>query len=88
MGEPFDDSSLVSAYDQMFQAGAAEGIGFFFSAGDSGYEDPNYEDPTDQVEVDYPDSSPWVTSVGGTSLAIGKQDNYEGETSWAPSSTR
>jgi subtilase family serine protease len=81
-GEPFDGSSLVSVYDQMFQAGAAEGIGFFFSAGDSGYEDPNYEDATDKVEVDYPDSSPWVTSVGGTSLAIGKHDNYEGETSW------
>jgi len=81
-GEPFDSSSLVSVYDQMFIAGAAEGIGFFFSAGDSGYEDPNYEDPTDQVEVDYPDSSPWVTSVGGTSLAIGKSENYEGETSW------
>ena len=81
-GEPFDESSLVSVYDQLFQAGAAEGIGFFFSAGDNGYEDPNYEDPTDQVEVDYPDSSPWVTSVGGTSLAIGKHDNYEGETSW------
>ena len=81
-GEPFDEDSLVAAYDQMFMAGAAEGIGFFFSAGDSGYEDPNYEDPTDQVEVDYPDSSPWVTSVGGTSLAIGKSQNYEGETSW------
>ena len=77
-GEPFDTSTLTSVYDQMFQAGAAEGIGFFFSAGDSGYEDPNYEDATDQVEVDYPDSSPWVTSVGGTSLAIGKNDNYEG----------
>jgi hypothetical protein len=81
-GEPFDTSSLVSVYDQLFEAGASEGIGFFFSAGDSGYEDPNYEDPTDQVEVDYPDSSPWVTSVGGTSLAIGKNQNYEGETSW------
>jgi subtilase family serine protease len=81
-GEPYDESSLVSVYDQLFQAGACEGIGFFFSAGDSGYEDPNYEDPTDQVQVDYPDSSPWVTSVGGTSLAIGKHQNYEGETSW------
>jgi subtilase family serine protease len=81
-GEPYDTSSLVSVYDGLFEAGAAEGIGFFFSAGDDGYEDPNYEDPTDQVEVDYPDSSPWVTSVGGTSLAIGKSDNYEGETSW------
>ena len=66
----------------MFVAGAIEGIGFFFSAGDSGYEDPNYEDASDQVQVDYPDSSPWVTAVGGTSLAIGKSDNYEGETSW------
>ncbi|MGD0700993.1 MAG: S53 family peptidase [Trebonia sp.] len=81
-GEPYDDSSLVSVYDQLFEAGATEGIGFFFSSGDDGYEDPNYEDATDQVEVDYPTSSPWVTSVGGTSLAIGQHDNYEGETSW------
>jgi subtilase family serine protease len=81
-GEAYDQSSLVSVYDQMFTAGAAEGIGFFFSAGDSGYEDPNYEDATDAVQADYPDSSPWVTSVGGTSLAIGKNENYEGETSW------
>jgi len=33
-------------------------------------------------QVDYPTSSPWVTSVGGTSLAIGAQNNYEFETSW------
>jgi len=81
-GEAYDTSTLTSVYDQMFQAGAAEGIGFFFSSGDDGYEDPNYEDATDRVEVDYPTSSPWVTSVGGTSLAIGKNDNYEGETAW------
>ena len=81
-GEEADTSSLTSVYDQMFTAAACEGIGFFFSAGDSGYEDPNYEDASDQVQVDYPDSSPWVTSVGGTSLAIGKDENYESETSW------
>lgn len=81
-GEPYDDSTLSSVYDELFEAGAAEGIGFFFSSGDSGYEDPNYEDATDQVEVDYPTSSPWVTSVGGTSLAIGKNENYEFETAW------
>jgi subtilase family serine protease len=81
-GEPYDDATLVPVYDELFEAGAAEGIGFFFSSGDSGYEDPNYEDATDQVEVDYPTSSPWVTSVGGTSLAIGKDDNYEFETAW------
>ena len=81
-GEPYDDSSLTSVYDQMFEAGATEGIGFFFSAGDDGYADPNYEEASDQVQVSYPDSSPWVTSVGGTSLAIGKNENYEGETAW------
>ncbi|HEX3965158.1 MAG TPA: S53 family peptidase [Trebonia sp.] len=81
-GEPADDSTLSSVYDSTFELGATEGIGFFFSAGDSGYEDPNYEDATDKVEVDYPDSSPWVTSVGGTSLAIGASNNYESETSW------
>jgi subtilase family serine protease len=82
-GEPADDESLSTVYDQVFQAGATEGIGFFFSSGDSGYEDPAYEDPgSDQIQVDYPTSSPWVTSVGGTSLAVGRQNNYEFETPW------
>jgi subtilase family serine protease len=81
-GETTDSSSLSPVYDLMFKAGAAEGIGFFFSAGDSGYEDPNYEGASDAVQADYPDSSPWVTSVGGTSLAIGSKDNYQSETGW------
>ncbi len=37
---------------------------------------------SDMLQVDWPTSSPWVTSVGGTSLAIGPFDNYEFETSW------
>ncbi|HUN32247.1 MAG TPA: S53 family peptidase [Trebonia sp.] len=81
-GEPTDTSSLTPVYDLMFKAGAAEGIGFFFSAGDDGYSDPNYEEATDAVQADYPDSSPWVTSVGGTSLAISSKNSYEFETGW------
>jgi subtilase family serine protease len=81
-GEPADTSTLTPVYDAIFQFGAIEGIGFFFSSGDSGYEDPNYQDNTDMVQVDYPTSSPWVTSVGGTSLAIGSKNNYEFETGW------
>jgi subtilase family serine protease len=82
-GEPYDASNTQAAYDAVFQAGAAEGIGFFFSSGDSGYEDPTYEDGgSNQIQADYPTSSPWVTSVGGTSLAIGKSNNYEFETAW------
>ncbi len=34
------------------------------------------------LQVDWPTSSPWVTSVGGTSLAIGPFNIYEFETSW------
>ncbi len=81
-GEPFDQSSLVTVFDEIFQAGAAEGIGFFFSSGDNGYESPVEDPGSDKRQVDYPTSSPWVTSVGGTSLAIGRFNNYEFETSW------
>ncbi|HEY7432342.1 MAG TPA: S53 family peptidase [Streptosporangiaceae bacterium] len=81
-GEPADDAALTNVYDLIFQAGAAEGIGFLFSSGDSGYESPGEDPGSDHLQVDYPTSSPWVTSVGGTSLAIGKHGKYEWETSW------
>ena len=81
-GEPYDTATLVPAYNVVFQAGAAEGIGFFFSSGDSGYEDPAEDSGSDKLQVDWPDSSPYVTAVGGTSLAIGSSNNYEFETSW------
>jgi len=81
-GEPADDATEVPVYEEIFQAGAAEGIGFFFSSGDSGYENPVEDPGSDMQQVDYPTSSPWVTSVGGTSLAIGQSSNYEWETSW------
>jgi subtilase family serine protease len=81
-GEPADDSTISNVFDEIFEAGAAEGIGFFFSSGDSGYESPAEDPGSDKIQVDYPTSSPWVTSVGGTSLAIGPVGNYEFETAW------
>ena len=81
-GEPADHASQVPVYEEIFQAGAAEGIGFFFSSGDSGYENPSEDPGSDMHQADFPTSSPWVTSVGGTSLAIGRHNNYEFETSW------
>ncbi|HEU5418034.1 MAG TPA: S53 family peptidase [Streptosporangiaceae bacterium] len=80
-----EDSDLPFSpiYHQIFAAGAAEGIEFMFSSGDSGYEAPS-QDPgfSDRIQVDYPTSDPLVTSVGGTSLAIGKSRGYLFETSW------
>jgi subtilase family serine protease len=81
-GEPYDTNTLVPVYNVVLQAGAAEGIGFFFSSGDSGYEDPAEDPGSDQLQVDFPASSPYVTAVGGTSLAIGPSNTYEFETSW------
>ncbi|MEU6139139.1 S53 family peptidase [Streptomyces sp. NPDC047081] len=69
---------LAAAYDQVFQFGAVEGIGFYFSSGDSGDEVAN----TGTKQVDTPANSAWVTAVGGTSLAVGKGDKYQWETGW------
>ncbi|HEY5393850.1 MAG TPA: S53 family peptidase, partial [Trebonia sp.] len=81
-GEPASYSTISATFDLIFQVGALEGIGFLYSSGDSGYEGPGEDSisPTDQV--DYPTSSPYVTSVGGTSLAISKSNSYQWETSW------
>ncbi|UXY27188.1 S53 family peptidase [Streptomyces sp. HUAS TT20] len=69
---------LAAAYDQVFQFGAVQGIGFYFSSGDNGDEVAN----TGTKQVDTPANSAWVTAVGGTSLAVGKGDTYMWETGW------
>ncbi|HEY5114218.1 MAG TPA: hypothetical protein VIJ00_01700, partial [Nakamurella sp.] len=47
-------------------------------SGDHGDEIAN----TGTRQVDYPASDPWVTAVGGTSLAVGKTNNYLFEQGW------
>ncbi|MFJ3333381.1 protease pro-enzyme activation domain-containing protein [Streptomyces sp. NPDC086766] len=69
---------LAAAYDQVFQFGAVEGIGFYFSSGDNGDEVAH----TGTKQVDTPANSAWVTAVGGTSLAVGKDNTYLWETGW------
>ncbi len=72
------DDSLVAAYESIFKQGAVQGIGFMFSSGDDGDELAawGYSHP------DYPTGDPWVTSVGGTSLAIGRNNQRQFETGW------
>ncbi|MDX2822606.1 S53 family peptidase [Streptomyces ipomoeae] len=76
--ESAETPDLAAAYDQVFQLGAVEGIGFYFSSGDDGDEVAN----TGTKQVDSPTNSAWVTAVGGTSLAVGKGDTYLWETGW------
>jgi subtilase family serine protease len=59
-------SALFQTYEATFLQGAAEGITFTFSSGDSGDEVTNLGTP----QTDYPASDPFVTAVGGTSTEI------------------
>lgn len=68
----------IAAYERLFQEAAVEGITFTFAGGDSG---GSVVDGGRTVE--YPASSPWVTAVGGTTLAIGPQNRYLWEVVWA-----
>ncbi|GAA1896085.1 S53 family peptidase [Streptantibioticus ferralitis] len=76
--EANETPDVAAAYDQVFQQGAVEGIGFYFSSGDNGDEVAN----TGTKQVDTPANSAWATAVGGTSLAMGKGDKYQWETGW------
>jgi subtilase family serine protease len=67
--------------DTFIQA-AATGIGVFFSSGDNGDETNGVVADAGSATPDWPASSPWVTAVGGTSLAVGSGGQYLFETGW------
>jgi subtilase family serine protease len=75
------DPELVAAYESIFEQGAVQGIGFYFSSGDNGddYDAYGYTHP------DYPAGDPWVTAVGGTSLGIDSSGARTFETGWGTS---
>ena len=72
------DQGLVDAYESVFKQGAVQGIGFYFSSGDNGDDLAafGYKHP------DFPSGDPWVTSVGGTSLAVSRGNDRLFETGW------
>lgn len=71
------ESFATGLEHQTYLQAAAQGISMLFSSGDDG------DDSTvDTREVNYPASDPWVTAVGGTSLAIGRNKNYLFEQGW------
>lgn len=77
VGEALPADAILGEVNIQLQA-AGEGVGLYFSSGDSGDEAANlgYTSP------DFPASSPWVTAVGGTSLAVSKKGSYMFETGW------
>ena len=72
----------VKPYEDTLIQAAAEGIGVYFSSGDSGDETSTFGFAT----TDWPASSPWVTAVGGTSLGVDQNNTRAIETGWGTSS--
>jgi subtilase family serine protease len=74
--------ALDTAYTQTFYQAALEGIGVYFSSGDSGDgASSNGGVPTVQA----PANNPLVTAVGGTSLAVSSTNTRMFETGWSTS---
>jgi subtilase family serine protease len=72
---PADEVALEHS---IFVQAVAEGIGMYFSSGDSGDNVINGLPP----QPDYPASDPDVTAVGGTSLLLNKNNQRVAEVGW------
>jgi len=72
------DNAEMTAVDQAFAQGNAQGIGFYSASGDDGSADCTRSTGDTGDAVDFPASSPSVTGVGGTNLDAASGD----ETAW------
>jgi kumamolisin len=63
-----ESPGYAAAFNQAFLESAAEGQSDFVSSGDQGAYDPTGDIGTYNLGVDSPEDSPYVTSVGGTTL--------------------
>ena len=75
--EGFGNPARFNRDNRILMAAAAQGIDVNFSSGDNGDELAN----TGLKTVDFPGSSPYATSIGGTSLFLDAQGNAT-ETAW------
>jgi subtilase family serine protease len=64
--------SMISSWEGVLERAAVEGITVNEASGDF----------SNVLGLQYPGSDPWVTAVGGTSLAIGARGNDLWETGW------
>jgi subtilase family serine protease len=75
-GTAFGDRAYLN---RMFSRAAAKGIGLYFASGDDGSAaSPTSTDKSVQLEA----ASTYITSVGGTSSAVGADDTPVFETGW------
>ncbi len=83
--EASSGNSELSALDQIFAQGAAQGQAVFAASGDSGA----YDCGDTNLGVDSPADDPNVVGVGGTNLQAGSGGTYSSESAWScPSCTQ
>jgi kumamolisin len=80
-GSPIDfwPANIRAVMDNAFQSAQAKGINVFVAAGDNGSDDGVGDG---QNHVDYPSSSPYAISCGGTELFIDSQGQRLSENVW------
>jgi subtilase family serine protease len=76
--------SVMTAVNNTFEQAVAEGISIYSAAGDSGSRDCSESTSGSGVKaVDFPGSSVYDTSVGGTTLTMGSGGSYSSESAWS-----
>lgn len=75
---------FIKPYNDIFVEGVVTGVGIYFSSGDNSDESL----VLGTASTDWPASSPWVTAVGGTSLAVDANNSYLFETGWGTRRSR
>lgn len=77
-------TAIMTAVNNVFTQAAAQGISIFSASGDNGSRDcTNSASGSGVSAVDFPGSSGYDTSVGGTSLTLGANGVYGSETAWS-----
>jgi len=79
LGDLLEPTGDRTAYDNTFLLADASGVSILFSSGDDG---DNFAD-FGLTAPDFPDGSPYVTSVGGTTLEVNKSNSVAGQYGWS-----
>jgi subtilase family serine protease len=79
VGDIFSGADTMAAYDTVFEEADATGVSVLFSSGDTGdnFADFGIDAPN------FPSDDPNITSVGGTTLEIGRDGSDEAQYGWA-----
>ncbi len=77
-------TALLDQVNSLLEYGASQGVNIDYSSGDFG----DYSTVLGLVTVSFPSSSPFATSIGGTSMAVRQNSTMEFQTGWGNNETR